>query len=502
VDSRLRGNDKREADRLSEYGSYIFLLKGQLLYLIPTMIEQNLLVSWLDSNAAPSYNENVMFEFLTEKLSKVFARLGSRGKLTEKDVDEALREVRLALLEADVNFKVVKDFVARVRERAIGADVLQSLTPAQQIIKIVNEELITTLGGTQSHLATSGHPPYVAMLVGLQGSGKTTTAAKLALNLKHSGQRALLVAADVRRPAAVEQLITLAKQLDIPVHSEVNGKPRDICTHALDKARELAVNWVIIDTAGRLQIDEALMEELSQLKTVLKPSEILLVVDAMTGQEAVQVASAFHSRLSLTGLVLTKMDGDARGGAALSIRWVSGVPIKFIGIGEKVDAFEPFYPDRLASRILGMGDMLTFIEKAQQTFNEKQAKEMEQKLRTAKFGLDDFLSQLKEVRKMGPIAQLVEMIPGLPKAAAQLPEGVAETQLKKVEAIILSMTPEERQNPVIIDGSRRRRIARGSGTTPQDVNQLLNQFRVMQQFMKKGMAGKLPRNLKGLFYSR
>ena len=444
-----------------------------------------------------------MFESLTEKLSKVFYKLGSRGKLSEKDVDDALREVRLALLEADVNFKVVKDFVGRVRERSVGAEVWQSLTPAQQIIKIVNEELIATLGGTQSQLAAGGHPPYVAMLVGLHGGGKTTTAAKLALHLRHSGQRPLLVAADNRRPAAIEQLVTLAKQLNIPAYSEAYGAlPRDICAHALSKAKELATNWVIVDTAGRLQIDEALMEELAALKRQLKPSEVLLVVDAMTGQDAVQVASEFHSQLSLTGLILTKMDGDARGGAALSVRWVTGVPIKFIGIGEKVDAFEPFYPDRLASRILGMGDMLTFIEKAEKTFDQKQAKELEKKVRTATFGLDDFLAQLKEIKKMGSLAQLVEMIPGLSQVAGQLPEGAAEEQLKKVEAIILSMTPEERQNPVIIDGSRRRRIARGSGLTPQDVNQVLNRFRQTQKLMKMGIGGKLPRGLKGMFYSR
>ncbi len=444
-----------------------------------------------------------MFEFLSDKLSQVFYKLSSRGKLSEKDVDEALREVRLALLEADVNFKVVKDFIARVREPSVGAEVLQSLTPAQQIIKIVNQELIATLGGTPSQLETAGHPPYVAMLVGLQGGGKTTTAAKLALNLRHSGQRPLLVAADNRRPAAIEQLVTLAEQLDIPVHSEAYGAlPKDICAHALNKARELAANWVIVDTAGRLQIDEAMMAELADLKNRLKPCEVLLVVDAMTGQDAVQVASEFHSRLSLTGLILTKMDGDARGGASLSIRWVTGVPIKFIGVGEKVDAFEPFYPDRLASRILGMGDMLTFIEKAEKTFDEKQAKELEKKVRTARFGLDDFLVQLKEIRKMGPLGQLVEMIPGLSQVSGQLTDGAAENQLKRAEAIILSMTPEERQNPAIIDGSRRRRIARGSGLTPQDVNQVLNRFRQMQKLMKMGMGGKLPRNLMGMFHSR
>jgi len=441
-----------------------------------------------------------MFELLTEKLSRVFRALGSKGRLSEKDIDDALRQVRLALLEADVNFKVVKDFTARVRERAVGAEVLRSLTPAQQIIKIVDEELVATLGGGQSQLVSSGHPPSVAMLVGLQGSGKTTTAAKLALHLSHLGQRPLLVAADNRRPAAVEQLTVLAKQLDIPVYSEPSGaRVEDICAHALTKARGLGVAWVIVDTAGRLHIDEAMMEELARARKKLNPSEVLLVVDAMTGQDAVRVAEEFHFKLSLTGLILTKMDGDARGGAALSIRWVSGVPVKFIGIGEKVDAFEPFYPDRLASRILGMGDMLTFIEKAEKTFDEQQAKELAKKVRTASFNLDDFLSQLREVKKMGSLAQLVEMLPGLSSLSGRLSGGVEEKQLKKVEAIILSMTPEERRNPAIIDGSRRHRIASGSGTEPQDINKLLNQFRQMQKLMKTGIGGKLPRNLRGVF---
>ncbi|MDH5695806.1 MAG: signal recognition particle protein Srp54, partial [Dehalococcoidia bacterium] len=318
-----------------------------------------------------------MFEILSDKLSEVFRGLSGKGKLGEKDIDDALRQVRLALLEADVNFKVVKDFTTRVRGRSLGAEVLRSLTPAQQIIKIVNEELIATLGEGQSRLESSVHPPSVAMLVGLQGCGKTTTAAKLALHLKHSGQRPLLVAADNRRPAAIEQLVTLGEQLDIPVYREaVDVRSKDVCAHALNQAKELATTWVVVDTAGSLHIDEPMMAELAQVKNELKPGEILLVVDAMTGQDAVRAAEEFHSRLSLTGLILTKMDGDARGGAALSIRWVSGVPIKFMGIGEKVDAFEPFYPDRLATRILGMGDMLTFIEKAGKTFDEQRVKEL------------------------------------------------------------------------------------------------------------------------------
>jgi len=441
-----------------------------------------------------------MFEILSDKLGKAFRGLSSKGKLSEKAIDDALRQVRLAFLEADVNFRVAKDFIARVRERSLGSEIQRSLTPVQQIIKIVNDELIATLGVEQSFLTSSTHPPSIAMLVGLQGCGKTTTAAKLALHLKHSGQRPLLVAADNRRPAAIDQLATLGKQFDIPVYSEAaETTSKDISVHALAKAKGLAATWVIVDTAGRLHIDEAMMEELAKVKKVLKPPEVLLVVDAMTGQDAVKVATEFHSKVGLTGLILTKMDGDARGGAALSIRWVSGVPIKFIGIGEKVDAFEPFYPDRLASRILGMGDMLTFIEKAERTFDEQQARKLEKKVRTASFNLDDFLSQLRGIKKMGPLTQLVEMLPGLSQLAGRLPEGTEEKQLKKVEAIILSMTPEERHNPSIIDGSRRRRIARGSGTEPRDINQLLNQFHQMQRLMKMGMKGKLPRNLMGIF---
>jgi signal recognition particle subunit SRP54 len=441
-----------------------------------------------------------MFEVLSDKLSAVFRRLSSRGRLNEKDIDDALRQVRLALLEADVNFKVVKEFTARVGERSLGAQVMESLTPAQQVIKIVNEELIRILGEGESKLQPSSRPPSVVMLAGLQGSGKTTTAAKLALHLKHSGQRPLLVAADNRRPAGIEQLVTLGEQFDIPVYREKpSAKSKDVCAHALNKAKELGVTWVIVDTAGRMHIDEPMMAELALVKKELKPGEVLLVVDAMTGQDAVRMAEEFNSRLGLTGLILTKMDGDARGGAALSIRWVSGVPIKFIGIGEKVEAFEPFYPDRLASRILGMGDVLTLVEKAEKSFDQQRVKELEKKVRTARFDLEDFLAQLGEIQKMGPVAQLVEMLPGASQLARQLPEGMEEKHLKKVEAMILSMTPEERRNPNIIDGSRRRRIAQGSGVKTQDVNQLLNQFRQMQKLMKLGAKGKLPQNLKGLF---
>ncbi len=442
-----------------------------------------------------------MFEVLSEKLGNVFRLLGNRGKLTEKDIDEALRQVRLALLEADVNFKVVKDFTTRVKERSIGKEVMESLTPAQQIIKIVNEEIIATLGdGEGSLLKHSPQPPSVIMMVGLQGSGKTTTAAKLALHLKHNGQKPLLVAADNRRPAAIEQLATLGKQLDVPVHAEdPKMSSKDICTRAMSEAKKLAATCVIVDTAGRLHIDDEMMAELEQVKKALKPDEVLLVVDAMTGQDAVRVAEEFHKRVDVTGLVLTKMDGDARGGAALSIRWVSGVPIKFIGIGEKADAFEPYYPDRLASRILGMGDVLTFIEKAEKTLDEKKALELQKKVKTASFNLEDFLEQLKAIKKMGPIAQLADMLPGMSKIANQLPDGAQEAQLKKVEAIVLSMTPRERQNPSIIGGSRRRRIANGSGTRTHDVNQLLNQFAQMQKLMKMGAKGKLPRNIMGMF---
>ena len=442
-----------------------------------------------------------MFEVLAEKLNAVFRVLGSRGKLTEKDIDEALRQVRLALLEADVNFKVVKDFTTRVKERSIGKEVMESLTPGQQIIKIVNEELIKTLGdGASSKLVSVSQPPAVFMMVGLQGSGKTTTAAKLALLLKHGGHKPMLVAADNRRPAAIEQLITLGKQVDVAVYAEdPKTSSKDICAHALTQAKKIAATHVIVDTAGRLHIDEELMSELEQVKKVLKPDEVLLVVDAMTGQDAVRVAEEFHAKVDVTGLVMTKMDGDARGGAALSIRWVSGVPIKFIGIGEKVEALEPFYPDRLASRILGMGDVLTFIEKAEKTLDEKKALDLQKKIQKSGFTLEDLLDQLKAIKKMGPIGQLVEMLPGMSKVTSKLPEGAQEAQMKKVEAIIQSMTPEERANPSIIGGSRRKRIARGSGTGTHDVNQLLNQFSQMQKIIKMGAGGKLPKNVMGMF---
>ena len=437
-----------------------------------------------------------MFETLSDRLQDVFKRLRGKGRLTERDVDEALREVRLALLAADVNLRVVKQFLARVRERSVGTEVLESLSPAHQVVKIVNEELVQMLG-EHARLNLNGSPATV-MLVGLQGSGKTTTAAKLASQLRNHGQKPLLVAADVRRPAAIQQLATLGKQLDIAVYTESNASPPDICAHALRRARENASSVVLFDTAGRLHIDEPMMEELVRIKEKVAPVEVLLVADAMTGQDAVRVAQEFHQRISLTGLILTKMDGDARGGAALSIRSVTGVPIKYIGTGEKLDALEAFYPDRLASRILGMGDVLSLIEKAQANIDQKQAVALEKKLRTATFDLEDFLGQLQEVKKMGPLSQIMEMIPGFGSISRQLPaSALDDKQIKRVEAIIQSMTPQERQRPDILDGSRRRRIARGSGTTPAEVNQLLNQFRQMQKMMKVMASGKAPRG--GLF---
>jgi signal recognition particle subunit SRP54 len=441
-----------------------------------------------------------MLEVLTQKLTDVFAKLGRKGKLSEGDIDDALRQVRLGLLEADVNFKVVKEFLSKVRERALGSEVLRSLTPAQQIIKIVNEELIAILGGEPSRLASVTDLPAVTLLVGLQGSGKTTTAVKLAVQLKHLGQRALLVAADTRRPAAIEQLKLLGEQHDIPVYSEdAKVASTTICQHALKQAKESGATWVIVDTQGRLHIDEAMMKELADIKSLIQPSEVLLTVDAMIGQDAVRVAQEFHDRIGLTGLILTKMDGDARGGAALSIRFVTGVPIKYLGTGEKMDALEVFYPDRLASRILGMGDMLTFIERAETTFDQQQAKNLERKMRTGDFDLEDLLSQMRQIHKMGSLGGLVEMIPGFSKFASRLPDVEGEKQLKKVEAIILSMTYEERRNPAIVDGRRRSRIARGSGTTPKDVNQLLNQFREIQKLTKSLRRGKLPKKMGTMF---
>lgn len=430
-----------------------------------------------------------MFESLQTKLNAVFDKLASRGRLTEQDVDVALREVRLALLEADVNFKVVKQLVARVRERAVGAEVMSSLTPAQQVVKIVHEELLATLG-EPARLDLSGTAPHIVMLVGLQGAGKTTMAAKLALTLRKSNKRSLLVAADTYRPAAVTQLEVLGKQLDIPVYSEgTKVAPPEIVRHSLQRAKEGAYDVVILDTAGRLQISDEMMTELERIKAIAQPREILLVADAMTGQEAVNVAKGFHERVTLTGLILTKVDGDARGGAAISMREVTGVPIKYLGVGEKLDALEVFYPDRLATRILGMGDMLTLIEKAGETVDRDQAERLGRRLVKGEFNLDDFLKQLQQIKKMGPLTQILDMIPGMNRMSKDLTPDVTDLQLRRIEAIINSMTMAERRDPRLLNGSRKRRVARGSGTAVPEVNDLLNQFRQMQRLMKQVSSG-------------
>jgi len=425
-----------------------------------------------------------MFESLTDKLQSVFRDLGKRGILREDDVDQVLREIRLALLEADVNYKVVKDFVGRVRERAVGTEVTKSLSPAQQVIKIVHEELIETLG-QPGRLELSGPAPYVIMVVGLQGSGKTTTVAKLGQHLAQKGRLPIMVAGDTYRPAAGKQLEVLGRQLDLPVYGEGQSEPPQICAHGVREARRRGRDVVIMDTAGRLQINDEMMSELEAVKRATEPVEILLVADAMTGQQAVDVAEGFDDRIGLTGLILTKVDGDARGGAAISIRAVTGVPIKFLGTGEKTDALEVFHPDRLASRILGMGDVLTLIERAEQTFDEEQAKQMEQKIREASFDLEDFLEQLQQVKQMGPLTQILEMIPGMRGVAGQVSAEATDEQFKHIEAMILSMTPDERRNPRIIKGSRKKRIAAGSGTSVQELNMLLRQFRQMQRMMKQ-----------------
>ena len=425
-----------------------------------------------------------MFVTLSEKLQQTFAKLGRRGVLTEADVEAALRDVRLALLEADVNYRVVRELIGRIKQRAVGAEVTKSLTPAQQVVKIVYEELINTLG-PGAPLQLEGKPPHVVLLAGLQGSGKTTTAAKLARLLEQEGQKVLLVAADVYRPAAVQQLAVLGRQIGVPVHMGGEGEdPVAIAREATAAAKSQGFTTVIVDTAGRLHVDEEMMAELAAMQQELSPAEVLLVVDAMTGQDAVRVAEEFHRRVSLTGLILTKVDGDARGGAAISIRAVTGVPIKFLGVGERLDALERFYPDRLASRILGMGDLLTLIEKAERSLDREKAKQMERKLRTASFTLEDFLDQLQQLKRMGPLAQVLEMIPGFGGLTKELSQVDADKQLRKIEAIINSMTPEERRNPEIIDGSRKRRIARGSGTEVRDVNELLREFREAQRLLK------------------
>ena len=438
-----------------------------------------------------------MFDALSQKLNGVFAGLRNRGRLTEKDVDDALRQVRLALLEADVNFRVVRDFIGRIRERALSEEVLRSLSPGQQVVKVTHEEMSGILGGGAKRLIQMPTPPSVVLLVGLNGSGKTTTAAKLARYLKDSNQLPVLVAADLQRPAAVKQLETLGDQVGVEVYSdETSNQTVKVATDGVKRAVELKAVWTLIDTAGRFQTDDELMVEVEQVKAAVSPVETLLVVDAMTGQDAVHVAEEFHSRIGITGLVLTKLDGDARGGAALSIVSVTGVPIKFIATGEHMGALEQFHPDRLASRVLGMGDVLTLIEKSQSTFDQDQAVELEKKMRQATFDLGDFLEQLQQLKKIGPMSQVMEMIPGLSSIKAKLPtDTLGDHQTKIVEALIYSMTSEERQRPEIIGGSRRRRIARGSGTTPQDVNQLLNQFGQMKKLMRQMASGKGIKNL-------
>ncbi len=425
-----------------------------------------------------------MFSNLSEKLENAFKKFKNKGKLTEADVKEGMREVKLALLEADVNFKVVRDFVKTVTERAVGQDVLESLLPAQQIIKIVHEELVRLMGETNNKLQISSRPPTVVLMVGLQGSGKTTHSAKLAGMYKKQGKRPLLVACDVYRPAAIDQLRVVGGQVDVPVFEMGAGDPVEIAKAGLEHAKRYGHDMVFIDTAGRLQIDEVMMQELCTIKEVTSPTEILLVVDAMTGQEAVNVASSFNDQLDITGVILSKLDGDTRGGAALSIRYVTGKPIKFIGTGEKLDAIEPFYPDRMASRILGMGDMLTLIEKAQQTFDDKKAAELEKKLRENTFTLNDFLEQFRQVKGMGSIEQLAGMLPGI-KPGALKDAKVDEKAMAHTEAIILSMTEEEREKPSVINGSRRKRIAQGSGTTVEEVNKLLRQYDQMNKMIKQ-----------------
>lgn len=445
------------------------------------------------------------FEGLSDKLQEAFKKLRSKGKLTEKDIKEAMREVKLALLEADVNFKVVKQFISRVSEKCVGNDVLESLTPAQQVIKIVNEELTELMGGSESKLSFNSVGPTVIMMVGLQGAGKTTMSGKLALQLRKQNKKPLLVACDIYRPAAIKQLEVVGKQIDIPVFQmgdKVN--PVDIAKAGIAHARENGNNVIIIDTAGRLHIDENLMDELKSIKAEVKPQEILLVVDSMTGQDAVNVAESFNNTLDISGVILTKLDGDTRGGAALSIRHITEKPIKFIGVGEKMSDFEVFYPDRMASRILGMGDVLSLIEKAQQAFDDKEAQELSSRMLENDFTYEDYLSAMEQMKKLGSLSKIMEMIPGIPKEMKNIDFDAGEKELNKVKSIIYSMTPKERRNPKLISGSssRKKRIAKGSGTSLQDVNKLIKGFDVMRKQMKqmksmqkkskKGFFGKLP----------
>ncbi|MBR2339490.1 MAG: signal recognition particle protein [Clostridia bacterium] len=443
-----------------------------------------------------------MFQSLTEKLASAFKRFRNKGKLTEADVREGMREIKLALLEADVNFKVVKEFIKAVTERAVGAQVLESLLPEQQIVKIVNEELIHLMGDESAKLEIASKPPTVVMMVGLQGAGKTTHCGKIAGMYKKKGKNPLLVACDVYRPAAIDQLKVVGEGLGIPVFSMGNKlSPVEIAKAGIEHAKKNGNDMVFIDTAGRLHIDDALMEELEKIKKHTSPTEILLVIDAMLGQDAVNVADSFNSRLDITGVVLTKMDGDTRGGAALSVRYVTGKPIKFIGTGEKMDAIELFHPDRLASRILGMGDVLSLIEKAEAAFDEKSAKELERKMRESTFTLEDFLVQMKQLKKMGNLDQLLSMIPGMSTGALK-GATVDEKQMERTEAIILSMTKKEREKPEIINGSRRRRIANGSGTTVEDVNKLLKQFDQMKKMMKQFSGGGKRKGFPGMGFGR
>ncbi|MCL1588464.1 MAG: signal recognition particle protein [Actinomycetia bacterium] len=431
-----------------------------------------------------------MFDSLSARLGGVFDKLRSKGRLTEDDVNAALREVRIALLEADVNLKVVKAFIARVKERAVDTEVTKSLTPGQQVIKIVHEELIVTLGEEAVPLVRPDSPPLVILMVGLQGSGKTTTAAKLAKHLKGKGKRPMLVAADLQRPAAIDQLEMLGKQIGVPVYVERKSKAPKVVKAAMKAARDESANVVIVDTAGRLQIDTDLMKELAAVKKVAKPDETLLVVDAMTGQEAVNVAEGFGEYTDITGLILTKIDGDARGGAAISAREVTGVPIKFVGTGETINDLDAFYPDRMASRILGMGDVMSLIEMAEENYDQEEAEQAARKMLDSTFDLEDFLEQFQQLKKMGPLQQLIGMLPGAGSALRDVQ--VDEKQLDRVEAIIRSMTPGERRNPKMINGSRKRRIAAGSGTKPQDVNGVLKQFSQAQKMMKAMSSGKSP----------
>src|SRR5437667_2448675 len=438
-----------------------------------------------------------MLDSLSTRLQTIFDKLGGRGRLSEENIQEALREVRVALLEADVNFKVVRAFIDRVKDKAVGQDVLTSLTPAQQVVKVVHGELVELLGGSGHRLTMASHPPTVIMLMGLQGSGKTTTAAKLARLYTKQGQHPLLAAADTQRPAAMEQLRTLGSQLDVPVTGAPGQTPLEICRAAREEAAARGLTPLILDTAGRLHIDEALLAELQAIRREVAPHHVLLVVDAMTGQDAVTVADRFNQAVGIDAVILTKLDGDSRGGAALSVRHVTGRPIAFVGVGEKTDALEPFHPDRLASRILGMGDVLSLVEKAQQVVDQTTAETMLRKLREDTFTLEDFRDQLKQVRQMGPLDQIMGMIPGLGKLLKGAPQELDKEQadLGRFDAIIASMTPGERHHAEIINGSRRQRIARGSGTTVQDVNRLLKQYAQLRKMMKqfRGLEGKLPR---------